>query len=101
MKISSSGVDHTNCSPKGEINPRNKVGETPLLSGHSLFFFPNKMWKMMYLNINVLTSISQCFLKEPKRRKRATKNNQEGDKGLISHFTDKKSKTLVCAILLL
>ncbi|TNM97823.1 hypothetical protein fugu_014069 [Takifugu bimaculatus] len=57
MKISSSGVEHINCSPKGEVNPRNK---------------------------------------EPKRSKRAARNNQERDKGIISRFTDEKSKTLSC-----
>lgn len=37
MKISSTGVDHMECSPKEEINPRNKVSENMTFGcgGHS------------------------------------------------------------------
>lgn len=41
MKISSTGVEHIECSPEGEINPLNKVSENITLScgGHSACTF--------------------------------------------------------------
>lgn len=37
MKISSTGVEHINCSPKEEINPQNKVSENLVLLPARIF----------------------------------------------------------------
>lgn len=85
MNISSSGVKHINCSPKGEINPRNKVRHCV---EKNLFEIENNS------DINVLAEYN--FLLKVPRNRRAAKYSRGGDKGTISRFSDeKKSKTLV------